>query len=178
MWCDLNSPTNHACQQSFSEQNSSYYHWRSSPNPIRWIPNNLHHICLKLPRTATFISGKFCPRHSVTLIQNCASILKITNTGLLRPQLLQLFSKNYSQLQQIIWKWPFFRRPFWFFFCFTLLKRPKAFIWGIIFFCTMDGFFRILEKTASELICTQLYILGFIKKTAKFKSLFIVCHVE
>ena len=45
------------------------------------------------------------------------------------------------------------------FFCFILLKRPKAFIWGIIFFCTMDGFFRILEKTSSELICTRLYIV-------------------
>ena len=29
------------------------------------------------------------------------------------------------------------------------------------FFCTMDGFFRILEKKLSELICTRLYILCF-----------------
>ena len=43
------------------------------------------------------------------------------------------------------------------FFCFILLKRPKAFMWGIIFFCTMDVFFRILGKTSSELICTLLY---------------------
>ena len=28
------------------------------------------------------------------------------------------------------------------------------------FFCTMDGFFRILEKRLSELICTQLYTLN------------------
>ena len=63
-------------------------------------------------------------------------------------------------------KWPFFfRRPFWIFFfkkkkknCFNSMKRPKAFIWGIIYFCTTDGFFRILEKTSSELICTRLYI--------------------
>ena len=95
MWCDLNSPTNHACQQSFSEQNSSCYHWWSSPNPIRWISNHLHHICLKLPRTATFISGKFCTRHSVTLIQN------LKDHKLLRLQLLQLFSKKYSQLPQL-----------------------------------------------------------------------------
>ena len=25
------------------------------------------------------------------------------------------------------------------------------------FFCTMDGFFRFLEQTSSELICTRLY---------------------
>ena len=47
------------------------------------------------------------------------------------------------------------------FFCFISMKRPKAFLWGIIYFCTMDGFFRILEKTSSELICTRLYILDF-----------------
>ena len=29
---------------------------------------------------------------------------------------------------------------------------------GIIYSCTMDGFFRILEKTSSELICTWLYV--------------------
>ena len=29
----------------------------------------------------------------------------------------------------------------------------------IFFFCTMDGFFRILEKTSSELIDTRLYLL-------------------
>ena len=50
-------------------------------------------------------------------------------------------------------KWAFFNQPFWFFFS---MKTTLAFIWGIIFFCTMGGFFRILEKTSSELICTQL----------------------
>ena len=34
-----------------------------------------------------------------------------------------------------------------------------------IYFCTMDGFFRILEKTSSELICTQLK--HFIEKIHK-----------
>ena len=74
------------------------------------------------------------------------------------------------------WKMTFFRRPFWiffseknFFFCFILLKRPKAFIWGIIFFCTMDEFFRILEKTSSELICTRLYVMtGLSSSLARF----------
>ena len=32
-----------------------------------------------------------------------------------------------------------------------------------IFFCTIDGFFRILEKTSSELICTRLYFAGLAK---------------
>ena len=43
-------------------------------------------------------------------------------------------------------------------FCFFPMKTSLPFIWGIIFFCTMDGFFRILENTSSELICTRLYI--------------------
>ena len=45
--------------------------------------------------------------------------------------------------------------------CFNSMKRPKAFIWGIIYFCTMDGFFRILEKTSSDLICTQDFFILF-----------------
>ena len=43
-----------------------------------------------------------------------------------------------------------------YFFCFISMKRPKAFIWGIIYFCNIDGFFRILEKTSLQLICTWL----------------------
>ena len=41
-------------------------------------------------------------------------------------------------------------------FCFISMKTPRPFIWGIIYFCTLNGFFRILEKTSSELICTWL----------------------
>ena len=37
------------------------------------------------------------------------------------------------------------------------MKTSSPFIWGIIYFCNMDSFFRILEKTSSELICTRLY---------------------
>ena len=40
------------------------------------------------------------------------------------------------------------------------MEISLAFIWDVIYFCTMEGFFRILEKTSSKLICTQLYILG------------------
>ena len=41
--------------------------------------------------------------------------------------------------------------------CFFSMKRPNAFKWCSIYFCTMDGFFRILKKVLSELICTRLY---------------------
>ena len=47
--------------------------------------------------------------------------------------------------------------------CFLSMARLKAFIWGSFSFCTMDGFFRILQKALSELICTRLYILIFFK---------------
>ena len=58
-------------------------------------------------------------------------------------------------------KWAFFSRPFW--ICFFPMTKTLVFIWGIIFFCTMDGFFRILEKRLSELICTWLYISQLFK---------------
>ena len=45
-----------------------------------------------------------------------------------------------------------------FFFCFISMKTSSPFIWGIIFFCTMVGFFRMCEKTSSELICTRLSV--------------------
>ena len=47
-------------------------------------------------------------------------------------------------------------------FCFISMKTSSSFIWGIIYFCTMDGFFGILEKTSSELICTGLYLPGWL----------------
>ena len=66
------------------------------------------------------------------------------------------------------WRWKtsfFIVSHFEFFFpkkknclCFFPMKTTLAFIWGLIFFCTIDGFLRILEKTSSELICTRLYV--------------------
>ena len=49
------------------------------------------------------------------------------------------------------------------FFLLHLCEKSSPFIWGIIFFCSMDGFFRILEKTSSELICTRLYLLTVLR---------------
>ena len=37
------------------------------------------------------------------------------------------------------------------------MKTCSLFKRGIIYFCTMNSLLRILEKTSSELICTQLY---------------------
>jgi hypothetical protein len=51
-----------------------------------------------------------------------------------------------------------------FFFGFISMKTSSPFIWGIIYFCTMDGFFRILEKISSELICTRLYLLNILMR--------------
>ena len=44
------------------------------------------------------------------------------------------------------------------FFLLHISERPSPFIWGIIFFCTMDGFSRILEKKGGGLLCTRLYL--------------------
>ena len=47
------------------------------------------------------------------------------------------------------------------FFLLHLCEKSSPFIWGIIFFCTMDGFSRILEKKLSELLCTRLYVHNY-----------------
>ena len=52
----------------------------------------------------------------------------------------------------------FFKSAILNFFLPHLSEKPSPFIWGIIFFCTMDGFSRILEKKLSELLCTRLYL--------------------
>ena len=52
----------------------------------------------------------------------------------------------------------FLSRPFWIFFLLHLIEKCSPFLWGIIFFCTMDGFSTILEKKLSELLCTRLYM--------------------
>ena len=45
------------------------------------------------------------------------------------------------------------------FFLLHISEKPSPFIWGIIFFCTMDGFSRILEKKGGGLLCTRLYLI-------------------
>ena len=50
------------------------------------------------------------------------------------------------------------------FFCFISMKTSSPFIWGIIYFCNMDGFFRILKKTSFQLICTRLYVFFWQKQ--------------
>ena len=42
------------------------------------------------------------------------------------------------------------------FFLLHISEKPSPFIWGIIFFCTMDGSSRILEKKGGGLLCTRL----------------------
>ena len=79
---------------------------------------------------------------------------------------LKIFMKKYWELAKP-WKWLLF--SFWFFgfwllgcsnffFFFSQWKTPRRFIWGSVYFCTMDGFFKILKKAVSELICTRLYL--------------------
>ena len=51
----------------------------------------------------------------------------------------------------------FFKSAILNFFLLHISEKPSPFIWGIIFFCTMDGFSRILEKKGGGLLCTPLY---------------------
>ena len=51
----------------------------------------------------------------------------------------------------------FFKSAILNFFLLHLCEKSSPFIWGNIFFCTMDGFSRILEKKLCHLLCTRLY---------------------
>ena len=62
----------------------------------------------------------------------------------------------------------FFSWPFWIFFfkiLFLFFSNDEnlGFHMRYHFFSTIDGFFRILEKRLSELICTRLYKKLFVK---------------
>ena len=97
--------------------------------------------------TATWVEQNQCPLHQSILLTQ----------GPIR----EIFMKKHWELveleNEVFW-------PFWIF-----QKRKKELLhlkenkhlvhMNFIFFCTMDGLFRILEKRLSKLICTQLYYL-------------------
>ena len=66
----------------------------------------------------------------------------------------KIFGKKYWELTEL-------ENDIYFWFLvigFFPMKISLAFVWSIIYFCTMDGFFRILKKISSKLICTRLYL--------------------
>ena len=72
----------------------------------------------------------------------------------------EIFMKKYWELAELekefFWVGHFDSFLFKFFFSSSQCKISSSFIWSIIFFCTMNGFFRILQKRLSNLICTRL----------------------
>ena len=92
--------------------------------------------------------------------------------------------KKYWELTKP-WKWLLFS---FLVFGFSVWKKPRRFIWGSIYSCTMDGFFRIFKKAVSELICTRLYqicksdllfwaIWAFRTVMAVIKNFFNIVHI-
>ena len=102
--------------------------------------------------TATKVETYQCPSHQSILLT--------------QEPIHEIFMKKYWELTKP-WKWLLFSFlvfGFWLlgwskkiFFGFSVCKKPRRFIWGSIYSCTMDGFFRIFKKAVSELICTRLY---------------------
>ena len=121
--------------------------------------------------TATWVEQNQCPLHQSILLT--------------QGPIHEIFMKKYWELTKP-WKWLLFSFlvfGFWllgcskkFFFGFSVWKKPRRFIWGSIYSCTMDGFFRIFKKAVSELIRTRLYLyrsgilflqfLGFLLKVS------------
>ena len=99
--------------------------------------------------TATKVETNQCPSHQSILLT--------------QGPIHENFMKKYWELAELENEF-FLRRPFWIFksailnfFLLHFIEKCSPFLWGIIFFCTMDGFSRILEKKLSELLCTRLY---------------------
>ena len=98
---------------------------------------------------AIWVEQNQCPSHQSILIT--------------QGPINEIFMKKYWELTKP-WKWflfSFLVFGYWvvqniFFFGFSVWKKPRRFIWGSIYSCTMDGFFRIFKKAVSELICTRL----------------------
>ena len=103
--------------------------------------------------TATKVETNQCPLHQSILLT--------------QGPIHEIFMEKYWELTKP-WKWLLFSFlvfGFWLlgwskkiFFGFSVCKKPRRFIWGSIYSCTMDGFFRIFKKAVSELICTRLYL--------------------
>ena len=88
------------------------------------------------------------------------------------PSILNIFSWNFHEeilriggAEKWVFFWgghfEFFKSAILNFFLLHISEKPSPFIWGIIFFCTMDGFSRILEKKGGGLLCTPLYMAIF-----------------
>ena len=100
--------------------------------------------------TATKVETNQCPWHQSILLT--------------QGPIHENFMKKYWELAELeneVFFWgghfEFFESANLNFFLLHLSEKSSPFIWGIIFFCTMNGFFRMLEKRLSELICTRLY---------------------
>ena len=100
--------------------------------------------------TATKVETNQCPLHQSILLTQGPNH--------------ENFMKKYWELaeleNEIFWggHFEFLSRSFWNIFLLQFIEKCSPFLWGIIFFCTMDGFSRILEKKLSELLCTRLYV--------------------
>ena len=100
--------------------------------------------------TARYIEPYQCPSHqSIILTQGPVH---------------EIFMKKYWELadleNEVFWggHFEFSKLAILDFFLLHISEKPSPFIRGIIFFCTMDGFSRILEKKGGWLLCTRLYI--------------------
>ena len=119
-------------------------HWCGSTYMVERLSN----VSSKTGKNAFFVFlGRFWAYWQLAIFESAILNLKKKKKKNLNGRLKKLsFSKYYHILKNSV----FLSRPFWFFFqkkyffCFISKKTSSPFIWGIIFFWTMDDFFRIL----------------------------------
>ena len=98
----------------------------------------------------------FCRTVSRTYRLSHINALQVNQFYLPKDQSMKFWSKSIENWRS--WKMTFcFVFGYWVFQKKNFLCLSMKRLWGIIHFCTMDGFFRILEKTSFQLICTRLY---------------------
>ena len=75
------------------------------------------------------------------------------------------------------WKMTIFVYGMYLVFVFLIFLLPME-NWGIIFFCTVDGFFGILKKTSFQHLCTRLYIVQIYRPNGWRKIFkYIISHL-
>ena len=96
-----------------------------------------------------------------TILQHCTHTMKLIDLLLLADNTLHcgMYPENWrSWKRRFFWSghFEFFKSAILKFFLLHFCEKSSPFIWGNIFFCTMDGFSRILEKKGGGLLCTPL----------------------
>ena len=120
---------------------------------------------LKTPKKHSLTVLSFCRTASRPYRLSQINALRFNQSYYPKNQFMKISWKNIENWQswkmRFLWggHFEFSKSAILNFFLLHISEKLSPFIWGIIFFCTMDGFSRILEKKGGGLLCTPLYYM-------------------